>query len=122
MHRLFLLATLALLGGCADVAFVDPLRQGPFFAPTNQAGEPSLGGLRRVVVLPVYCGALAPAETAAAFDPVFVAALQHENRFEVVTLPREECLRKFDRSSRRDGILCDIRRVPGRYRIFCNSP
>jgi len=88
-------ACAALLGGCADVAFVDPLRQGPFFAPTNQAGEPSLGGLRRVVVLPVYCGALAPAETAAAFDPVFVAALQHENRFEVVTLPREECLRKF---------------------------
>ncbi|MBI5767169.1 MAG: hypothetical protein HZA93_05190 [Verrucomicrobia bacterium] len=89
------LALVALLAGCAGVELVDPTRQGPFFTPTNQAGLPGLGGMRRVVLLPVCGGTLAPEETVASFDPLFVAALQQENRFEVVTLSREECLRKF---------------------------
>ena len=58
-------------------------------------GEPSVGGARRVVLLPVHGGTLAPEESVAALDPVFVTALQRENRFEVVLLSREACLRKF---------------------------
>jgi hypothetical protein len=73
----------------------DPARTGPYFAPTNHAGQPDLGGLRRVVLLPVCGGTLAPQETVAALDPVFTAALQQENRFEVVALAREDCLRRF---------------------------
>jgi hypothetical protein len=88
-------AAAALLAGCADIAFVDPARQGPFFTPVNHVGAASLGGLRRVVLLPVSGGGLAPGETVAAFDPVFAFALQQQNRFEVVTLAREECLRRF---------------------------
>jgi len=81
--------------GCMQPAFNDSARIGPFFVPANHTGEPSLGGLHRVVVLPVYGGALAPAESLAAFDPVFIAALQQENRFEIVALSREDCRRKF---------------------------
>ena len=86
---------LGLLAGCATTSFNDPARLGPFYTPTNHTGEPSLGGLHRVVVLPVYGGTLAPPESVAAFDPVFLAALQQGNRFEVVTLTRAECRRKF---------------------------
>jgi hypothetical protein len=84
-----------ILAGCVTPAINDPARVGPFFTPVNFSGEPSLGGLRRVVLLPVYGGTLAGLETVAAFDPVFAAALQRQNRFEVVVLSREDCLRKF---------------------------
>jgi hypothetical protein len=88
-------AWLALGAGCMQPGPYDPARVGPFYSPTNFAAEPTLGGLRRVVVLPVAGGTLAPSEAMAALDPVFVAALQQENRFEVVTLSREDCLRRF---------------------------
>ncbi len=91
----FAAALLALLAGCATPALNDPARVGPFHGPVNYIGEPSLGGLRRVVLLPVCGGTLAPQETVAAFDPVFAAALQRQNRFEIVVLAREDCLRKF---------------------------
>lgn len=81
--------------GCTTPAYNDPARAGPFFTPANHVGAPSLGGLRRVVVLPVCGGKLAPLETVVALDPVFVAALQRQNRFEVVALSREDCQRKF---------------------------
>jgi hypothetical protein len=81
--------------GCAQPAFNDPARQGPFFAPSNHVGEATLGGIRRVVLLPLWSGAAAPVESAAALDPVVVSALQEVNRFEIVTLSREECLRRF---------------------------
>jgi hypothetical protein len=84
-----------LLVGCAGTDVLDPVHRGPFFIPRNHAGDPSLGGIRRVVVLPVYGGTVAAPEAVAALDPVLVEALQGVNRFEVVTLSREECLRRF---------------------------
>jgi hypothetical protein len=95
LPRAFTVVSLTLLAGCGTPSFNDPARVGPFYTPVNHTGEPSLGGIRRVVLLPVYGGALAPLETVAGFDPVFAAALQRQNRFEVVTLSRDECLRKF---------------------------
>lgn len=84
------------LAGCASPLANDPVRHGPFFTPTNTTGEASLpSDLRRVMVLPLHGGELAPAETCVALEPVFVTALQRENRFEVVTLTREECRRRY---------------------------
>ena len=88
-------AAIGLLGGCGTPAITDPARAGPFYTPVNHAGEPSLGGIRRVVLLPVSGGTVASQETVAAFDPIFVTALQRQNRFEVVTLSREDCRRRF---------------------------
>jgi hypothetical protein len=84
-----------LLGGCATPSITDPARIGPFYDPVNHAGEASLGGIRRVVLLPISGGTIASQETVAAFDPIFVTALQRQNRFEVVTLSREDCRRRF---------------------------
>jgi hypothetical protein len=91
----FALVLLFLASGCAHPGPTDPARTGPFFAPTNFRGEPSLGGVRRVVLLPLDGGAVAPAEFAADLDAVFAAALQQSQRFEVVTLSRAECRRRF---------------------------
>jgi hypothetical protein len=88
-------AALTLFAGCMTPSIDDPSRLGPFFTPKNHVGEPSLGGMRRVVLLPVCGGALAPVETVAALDPVVMAALQQQHRFEVVTLSREQCRRQF---------------------------
>jgi len=93
--RLLVAATLLALAACTTPAVNDSARLGPFYKPANHTGDPSLGGLRRVVLLPVCGGALAPDETLEAFDPVFVAALQRQNRFEVVPLSRDECRRLF---------------------------
>jgi hypothetical protein len=95
LPRFAAVASLALAAGCATPSLNDPARTGPFFAPANHVGEPTLGGIRRVVLLPTWGGAQVSVETAAAFDPVFVSALQQENRFEIVTLSREDCLRRF---------------------------
>lgn len=94
-HRSLAVLVLATLAGCGTPSVTDPARAGPFYKPANYHGEPSLGGVRRVVLLPVCGGSLAPQETVTAFDPVFIAALQRQNRFEIVALSREECLRKF---------------------------
>ncbi|WP_415908143.1 hypothetical protein [Oleiharenicola sp. Vm1] len=100
MSRLRLLLPLAAtlwLAGCEitpDLA--DPVRYGPFYTPRNFAGEKRLPAeVRRVLVLPVSLGAIAPEETAAALDGVIVRALQDQQRFEVVALPRGECQRLF---------------------------
>ncbi len=85
----------SLLGGCMHPGPNDPARVGPFFAPANHSGAPSLGGVRRVVVLPVWGGQVAPVETVAEFDAIVVAALQHTQRFEVVSLSREDSRRRF---------------------------
>ncbi len=91
----------ALLGmllsaGCMTPPYDDPARVGPFFTPTNHAGDPvQPAGLRRVVLLPLAGGTAAPAASLAALDPVFAGALQRQNRFEVVAVSRDECLRLF---------------------------
>jgi len=96
---LFAITAIALtalgLAGCTQIPLEDPVRYGPFFQPRNVVGEAALGGLRRVVLLPVYAGTLASEETAAALDPIVAAALQRENRFEVVMLSRREALQRF---------------------------
>ena len=66
------------------------------FVPTNHTGDAKIPtGLRRVVVLPLAGGAVASPESVSALDPVIIAALQLQNRFEVVPLTREECHRYF---------------------------
>ncbi len=96
-HVLAACLALALTSGCAEFS---NLRQAtakhPAFVPPNHAGDSSLpAGLRRVVLLPVAGESVAPGESLAALDPVMVAALQKQNRFEVVALSREDCHRYF---------------------------
>lgn len=83
------------LGGCMTPGPANPARTGPFYVPANVRAEPTLAGIRRVVVLPVWSGDAAPAETAAEMDKLVVAALQEAQRFEVVSFSREAALRKF---------------------------
>ena len=85
----------ALVAGCMHPARNDSARVGPFFTPANHSGDPDLGGIRRVVVLPLWVGEGTPPESAADLDPVFLTALQQEKRFEVVTLSRAECRRRY---------------------------
>lgn len=98
-QRAFALAAAAAafwLGGCMSPGMVDPARLGPFHTPTNYAGDKQLpAAFRRVVLLPIAGGNIATAETAAALQPVFLAELQKQNRFEVVALTREACLQRF---------------------------
>ena len=84
-----------LFSGCANPSLNDPSRVGPFFTPPNYSGDASLGGIRRVVVLPIWVGEGTPVESAAALEPVFLAALQQQKRFEVVPLSRETLRRRY---------------------------
>ena len=83
------------LGGCASAPAPAPVRAGPFSTPANHSGDASLGGIRRVVVLPAWVGEGTAVESVAALDPVFLTALQQEKRFEVVALSRTECRRRY---------------------------
>jgi hypothetical protein len=89
------LVLLALVGGCSTPIMQDPARVGPFFRPVNHTGEASITGIRRVVLMPLFAGEVAPAESALALDAVLASALQAEQRFEVVVLTREECRQLF---------------------------
>lgn len=96
LSRWFAAAALGLLTSCVAPPANDGVRMGPFFQPTNFTGERQLPAtVRRVVLLPIAGGSVAPAESAAALDPVFIAELQRKNRFEVVTLTRADCLQRF---------------------------
>ncbi len=90
-----LLAALAACAGCAQPGHFDRARTGPLFTPTNVYAEPSLSGLRRVVVLPVWSGDIAPSETAAGLDATVVLALQQQKRFEVAPVSRDWMRRRF---------------------------
>lgn len=94
--RFGLVAGLALLAGCMTPPYDDPARQGPFFYPSNHVGEAALpGNIRRIVLLPISGGEIAPASSTTSFDPVMVTALQQQNRFEVVAISRDACRRMF---------------------------
>lgn len=87
---------LAVLSGCMTPAIDDVARTGPFFKPVNHAGDASLpASLHRVVVLPLSAPAGSTSDAVAAFDSVFAAELLKQNRFEVVTVSRNEFLRRF---------------------------
>ncbi len=94
-HQLLALALLTFAAGCETPAITDQARTGPFFVPINHVADPSLGGMRRIVLLPLSGGLIAPPESAAALDPVFATELQKQNRFEVVALTRQEFRRQF---------------------------
>lgn len=89
----------ASFSGCASPSYTDPARVGPFFTPANHSGDATLGGIRRVVVLPIWGGDQASPETAASLDPVFLTALQQEKRFEVISLSRDECRRRYGKEA-----------------------
>lgn len=85
-----------LLSGCLHPSAVDSARVGPFYTPVNVQAEPQLpANIRRVVLLPLAGGSIANAESTAALQPVIVAELQKQNRFEIVTLTRDELLQRY---------------------------
>jgi hypothetical protein len=88
-------AALTVFSGCAHPSRIDPARVGPFYTPDNHTGDANLGGIRRVVLLPLWVGDRAQVESVASLDEVFRAALQQEKRFEVVSFSREECRRRY---------------------------
>ncbi|MDP2137099.1 MAG: hypothetical protein Q8J74_04525 [Candidatus Didemnitutus sp.] len=76
----------------------DPAHRGPFYTPRNVSREEAMpAGIRRVLLLPVSVGEVAPVETAKTLDRAMVVALQNEQRFEVVVFTREECSWAFGR-------------------------
>jgi len=89
------LALASILTGCLHPPAGDPARVGPFFTPPNHSADASLGGIRRVVVLPAWVGEGTRPESAAELDGIFLTALQQEKRFEVVALSRSECRQRF---------------------------
>jgi hypothetical protein len=93
----FLCATVVFgTAGCQSPVIADPAKTGPFFQPSNHAGDLALPPtLRRVVLLPVAGGERAPREATAVLDGVFATELQRQNRFEVVILDRSDCRRRF---------------------------
>ncbi|HVU31940.1 MAG TPA: hypothetical protein VHE61_00800 [Opitutaceae bacterium] len=90
-----LLTLILLSAGCMTPAINDEARVGPFFHPKNVVSDLTLGGVRRVVLLPVWGGQGVPEESAASLDPVFRQALQDQNRFEIVAPSRQEFLSRF---------------------------
>lgn len=90
-------AALLLATGCETVpGRYDAVHTGPFYQPRNVVGEKQLPtDVRRVVVLPTATASVAPSETGETLDAVMVAALQKQQRFEVVRLTRDECRRWF---------------------------
>lgn len=93
--RLPLLVAAFLLAGCQGGRLLEPAWHGPFFEPRNHLGDLNLGGIRRVVLLPIHGSHVAPEETLVNLEPVLVEALQREMRFEVVPLSRQEIQRRF---------------------------
>jgi hypothetical protein len=101
MKKLVLaLAASLLLTGCAFLEIEVPPRPVPAYVPTNFKGDARLpGDIHRVAMLPAHGGNIADPESAAALDPVLLAALQRQVRFEVVTISREDCRRLFGSGS-----------------------
>jgi hypothetical protein len=95
LARILISCAAALLAaGCATTRKTAP--KSSDFAPRNYVRDAHLqASIRRVVLLPVNGGGFAPPEACEALDPVMATALQRQMRFEVVTFPREECLKLY---------------------------
>jgi hypothetical protein len=89
-------ALVLLLAGCAGPGGLPRSRGVEPFVPTNVTGEAVMpADVRRVVLLPLHGGDVAPGEMTVELDRAFATALQQQARFEVIALTREECLRRF---------------------------
>lgn len=87
----------AIVAGCAThPGPFDQARRGPYYKPLNYSRDKALSAsVRRVLVLPVCGGQVADPDSAAALDDIVRAALQKQSRFEVVSLSREDCQRRY---------------------------
>ncbi len=96
----FALASVFLLSGCAFFDINLPEPPVAAYVPVNFKGDTRLpASLHRVALLPVHGGSVVNGESAAALDPVLLSALQHQVRFEVVAISREDCHRMFGAES-----------------------
>lgn len=90
---------LAALAGCHTVPAVledAGLERAEIYVPANYRAEARLPvEIQRVAVLPIHGGVFARPDSAAALDAVVLKAIQHQARFEVVFVSREECHRLF---------------------------
>jgi hypothetical protein len=98
--RALILAASLAIAGCASTreARREPEQPKPSasYHPRNFAGEKVLpGSLVRVLVLPVHGGEFAAPETCEYLDPIITTALEQQERFEVVTLSRQECGKSY---------------------------
>jgi hypothetical protein len=90
------MAALCLSTGCTTLTMNGKRVPTAEYVPVNHAGDAILpAGLHRVVLLPISGGTIATAESTAMLDLVAVAALQEQDRFEVVPITREECSLHF---------------------------
>jgi hypothetical protein len=85
------------LGGCeSKPSPMEMLQRGPVYTPRNTVGVSHIPrSIQRVVLLPIHSEGDVSQETLRDLDPIFGAALEHQVRFEVVFLSREECQRTF---------------------------
>jgi hypothetical protein len=88
---------LAAATGCSTLSAAKARHTAPpAFVPSNHVGDKVLPqGIRRVVLLPVSGSSIASVESTAMLDLVAAAALQEQNRFEVVPMTREDCALHF---------------------------
>jgi hypothetical protein len=95
--RLWPFALLPLLVGCEslqNLTALDRTIAGPFFTPTNYQAAARLPiEIRRVVVLPVADDGALTEETLNSLDTVVRSSLSRAQRFEIVPLPRADCVR-----------------------------
>jgi hypothetical protein len=94
-------AALLTLTGCVDFPLSSlPGNETAGFVPVNHRGDIRLPAeIQRVAVLPVHGGTVTEGESAGALDPVVVAGLQRQLRFEVVTISRDDCRALFGAES-----------------------
>jgi len=96
----FALAGCVLFTGCAFLEIDPPSVPVAAYVPSNHQGDARLPrDLQRVAMLPAHGGNHADPESSSALDPVLLAALQRQVRFEVVTISREDCRRLFGAGS-----------------------
>jgi hypothetical protein len=113
LRPVFALSLAAILAATGCSSITPKVTKTKPAAPTarNYVGDKHMpASLRRVVLIPIYGGEAAPSESAAALDSVFATELDRQMRFEVVTLSREECQRRFNADS-----LCSADALPNGF-------